>query len=113
MKRLVFITIIATIVLTGCNKLDIEKGTPKCVEHDIKDFNKNTSCSNGVNVKEYTFQGKTVYVFSPGTCGADMASGVIDSDCNSLGFLGGIAGNTKINGEEFSNATYIKTTWEK
>jgi len=42
-----------------------------------------------------------------------MTSEVADSDCNSLGLLGGIAGNTIINGEEFSNAKFIKTTWEK
>ncbi len=41
-----------------------------------------------------------------------MASEVIDSDCNSLGFLGGISGNTEINGEDFSNAIIQSTTWE-
>jgi hypothetical protein len=112
MKRIIFIIIIAIIAITGCNKLDIAKGTPKCIENKIKDFDK-TSCDNGANVKEYTFQNKTVYVFDPGTCGADMTSEVIDSDCNSMGFFGGIAGNTIINGQDFSNASYVKTTWEK
>jgi hypothetical protein len=42
-----------------------------------------------------------------------MTSEVYDSNCNSLGFLGGIAGNAKINGEEFSNATLVKTIWEE
>ncbi len=107
------ILLLAVLVLLSCNKLDLEKETPKCVENKIKNFDKEQSCDNGVNVKKYAFQGKTVYVFDPGTCGADMTSEVIDSDCNSLGFLGGISGNTKINGEEFSNATFEGIIWEK
>lgn len=117
MKTKYLIFIIFSIILSittflGCIKHDIEKGTPKCVVSKIKDFNKSSICDNP-NVKEYTFQGKTVYVFDPGTCGNDFSSEVIDSDCNSLGYLGGFNGNTKINGEEFSNAIFIKITWEK
>ncbi len=54
-----------------------------------------------------------MFTFDPGACGADFTVEVINSDCNSLGHLGGKMGNTKINGEEFSTATFIKTTWEK
>ncbi len=42
-------------VMVSCTKLNIEKGTPKCVEHKIKDLNQST-CNN-VKVEEYTFQG--------------------------------------------------------
>jgi len=42
-----------------------------------------------------------------------MTAEVMSSDCVSLGFLGGFIGNTKINGEEFSSATFIKTIWQK
>jgi len=113
MKRQILLILILTVIsFTSCQKLDIEKGTPECIENLIKDFDKEQSCDNGVNVKEYTFQGESVYVFDPGSCGADMISGVIDSECNSLGFLGGISGNTKINGEEFSNAIFVSITWE-
>lgn len=112
MKNYLFAMLFGALVLSSCNKLDIEKGTPKCIENKIKDFDKNQACQNGASVKKYTFQGKTVYVFDPGTCGADMAAEVIDSDCNSLGFLGGISGNTEINGENFSNAIFQSTTWE-
>jgi len=111
MKKLLFSIMIAITVI-GCTKTAIEKGTPNCIENKIVDFNK-SSCDKGANVKEYTFHGKSVYVFDPGTCGADMTSEVIDANCNSLGFLGGITGNTKINGEDFSNAKFVKLTWEK
>ncbi|HTO16508.1 MAG TPA: hypothetical protein VLZ83_12105 [Edaphocola sp.] len=111
MKKLSMLLLIAT-VFTSCNKLHIEEGTPKCVEKKIKNFNKSTTCSDS-KVDEYIFQGNTVYTFDPGNCGADMTTEVINSDCNSLGFLGGISGNTKINGVEFSTATFIKTTWKQ
>lgn len=116
MKRIttLILTLILTVIsLMSCQKLDIEKDTPKCIENLIKDFDKEQSCDTGVNVKKYTFQGTIVYVFDPGTCGADMTSEVIDFECNSIGFLGGISGNTVINGEDFSNAKFESTTWER
>ena len=63
------------------------------------------------NVKKYKFQGKTVYVFDQGTCGADFTSAVIDENCNILGYLGGFIGNTKIKNEEFSHAIMLKKVW--
>lgn len=56
----------------------------------------------------------TVYVFNIGnTCGADMSSDVIDAECNNLGYLGGFDGNWEINGEDFSNAIFVKTVWTR
>ena len=98
--------------LSSC-QLDIEPGTPGCIRAKIKEFSStNIPCETGKEVKKYDFQDMTVYVFEPGTCGSDMTSDVLDSDCNNLGFLGGIAGNTQINGEDFSSATFIETVWE-
>ena len=99
-------------MVSSCNRPDIEKGTPKCIKDKIKDFNKSSPCGNA-GVNEYSFQGNTVYAFGPGTCGADMTAEVMSSNCVSLGFLGGLTGNTKINGEEFSSAKFIKTIWKK
>lgn len=97
---------------SSCSRVDVEEGTPACVEKKIKDFSKSSSC-NDAHVDKYTFQGNTVYVFEEGLCGADFTTEVIDSDCNALGSLGGIAGITTINGEDFSNAILVKTIWEK
>ena len=112
-RYILLIIILIALCISGCQKLDIEKGTPECIENLIKDFNKEQSCDTGVNVTKYTFQGTTVYVFDPGTCGADMTAEVIDFDCNSIGFLGGITGNMEINGENFSNATFKSIVWER
>ena len=114
MKRQILLILVLTLIgLASCNKQKIKKNTPECVKNRIKDFDQTQTCDDGVNVKKYTFQGQTVYVFDPGTCGADMMSSVIDAECNSLGFLGGITGNTEINGEDFSNATFVSTTWKR
>ncbi len=111
MKKLSIILLFAFVIIS-CNKLEIEKGTPKSVKNKIKEFNKSSYCSNA-KVNEFTFQGNTVYAFDPGNCGADMMTEVVSSDCKSLGSLGGFSGNTIINGADFSAATFIKTTWKK
>lgn len=111
MKKL-SVLILFAFIMYGCNKAGTESVTPKCVEDKIKNFNTPSICKD-VKVDEYRFQGQTVYLFDSEICGADMASEVINSECITMGYLGGIIGNTKINGEEFSNATFIKTIWKK
>ena len=112
MKKILLLLVLIFALFMSCSKLDITKGTPKCVDTKIAAFNNATVCRDA-KVDEYTFQGGTVYVFDQGTCGADMTSAVIDADCNALGNLGGFSGNMNINGENFSNATYVKTVWNK
>ncbi len=92
----------------GCKK---ESQTPGCISSKIEEFKQTTSCNIGSSVKEYKFQSKRVFVFDPGTCGADLTSQVFDENCNSLGYLGGIAGNSKINGEDFNQAKFVRIVW--
>jgi hypothetical protein len=93
-------------LLTACSSM------PPCLNKEIGNFKSENQCVSA-KVDEYTFQGKTVYVFDPGTCGADMTSKVVDKNCKVLGHLGGFAGNTKINGESFSTAVLVKTVWKR
>ena len=65
------------------------------------------------SVEEYNFQDKLVYLISQGTCGADLETTVLDSNCQNIGMLGGFIGNTMINGEDFSNAVFIRVIWKK
>jgi hypothetical protein len=111
MKRILFISIITVISFLGCKKDNADLEIPFCIETKINEFSLE-ACDNGANVKEYLFQNKTVYVFDPGTCGADLTSEVIDAKCTTLGFLGGFAGNIVINGELFDNAVFAKTIRE-
>jgi hypothetical protein len=82
----------------------------QCINSKISAF-QNECCDQGARVDEYTFQQEQVFVFNMGTCGADFPSYVLTSNCDTLGFLGGIAGNTMINGEDFSNASWVGTVW--
>src|SRR5690606_34318158 len=98
MKTTIFVALIGILFFTSCSKKGIAKGTPKCIEKEIKTFENISDC-NDASVKQYEFQNKTVFVFEPGTCGADMSSTVMSETCSALGYLGGFAGNTEINGE--------------
>ena len=111
MKRILIISIFTVISLLGCKKDNDDSEIPICIETKINEFSLE-ACDNGANVKEYLFQNKTVYVFDPGTCGADMTSEVVDAECTTLGFLGGFLGNIVINGEVFDNAVFVKTIRE-
>jgi len=97
MRKVVVVAAILAVSFAGCkkNKLDITKCAPKCIEKKIGSFEKEQNCDDGLSVSKYTFQGESVYVFFPGTCGLDASSGVYDEDCNYLGGLGGIAGNVE------------------
>ena len=112
-SRFAIIFALAFLFLTfsNCQRLEIERGTPRCIKKKIRSFSFTSSC-NDPSVEAYTFQDQTVYVFGEGTCGADFSSEVLDESCNSLGFLGGFIGNTTINGESFSDAVFIETVWE-
>jgi len=110
-----FLVAISIFTLSACHSqkaAEKKSAAPSCVQKAIENFSKGT-CEKGLNVKEYTFQGKKVFVFDQSHCGNDMTSEVVDATCKSLGFLGGFVGNVKINGEDFSNAVFVKTLWEK
>lgn len=122
MKRVVVCLLVFSSVL-GCKKEDVssaeaenkstcsEVGTPACIEEKILSYEENAACDDP-SVNEYVFQGNTVFSFEPGTCGADMMAEVYDCECNLLGTLGGITGNTIINDEAFSNAVFVQVVWE-
>lgn len=110
--RISFIIFLFSVLFyTACEKNSSSVKEPVCLTNHINAFSK--TCCSDAKVHEYTFQNRTVYVFASGTCGADLTSEVMDSDCNTLGYLGGLTGNTKINGEDFSHAAYQNTVWEK
>ncbi len=110
MKFLLFFSTLFIVILTSCQPIKYKM--PTCIKNKIAEFELHC-CDKGANVKEYKFQGENVYVFDHGTCGADMTSQVFSEDCISLGYLGGITGNFKIQGEDFGNAEFKTTCWEK
>lgn len=112
MKNLSTLSLLSILFLSfSCSKNNRE--TPACILNQITTFDTTYDCDKA-KVDRYTFQGKDVYVFDPGVCAyADMASEVLNENCESIGFLGGLIGNTQINGEDFSNAHYEETIWTK
>lgn len=111
MKLPRFLIVIIVFLITFCTKP--ESRIPDCINDLIKNH---TSlmflCDTGASTSQYLFQGEYVYVFDPGTCGADMISPVYNSNCAYVGGLGGFTGNLIINGVRFDqNAKFIKTVW--
>ena len=54
-----------------------------------------------------------VFVLERFNNGADETTPVLNERCENMGFLVGLMGNTTINGEDFSNAVFVETVWEK
>ena len=100
----------------SCHNPDIASGVPKCIYKEISQ-NSNTEEWMVGSVKEYEFQGRTVYAFEPDTRRiADGATAIRDAQCNVLCSIGGFAGprNSQCNGGNFfKEAVYKRTIWEK
>ena len=111
MKKLAFLIVIYAFFSSGCEKNKYD--APGCIQDKIDDFKSTVVCDNGAYVGLYDFKGQEVYVFSEGYCGADLGATVYSQACLYLGYLGGISGNTFIQGVNFyDNAKYIKRLWE-
>lgn len=84
-----------------------------CINEKVNTFSQSSQiCDSTASVKHYTFQNMGVYLFDQGSCGNDFTTTVLNEQCDTLGYLGGIVGNTKINGVEFeSNATFNYVVW--
>jgi hypothetical protein len=108
MKKLAFL--FSLILLAGgCEKIS---ECPDSIRDKVKEFAKIEGCDDR-SVAEFLFQGEYVYVFSDGSCGADMGAAIYDENCDYLGSLGGFAGNLDINGVEFHElATFQRYVWK-
>ncbi|MFM7472789.1 MAG: DUF6970 domain-containing protein [Crocinitomicaceae bacterium] len=110
MKRLVYL--LTTSFFFCLSAFQCNKYTPSfCINSKVSSF-KNEACSSGASVKQYFFQNQDVYSFDPGQCGSDMTVTILSNNCDTLGFLGGLSGNSTINGEDFSNAQFREVVWE-
>jgi hypothetical protein len=109
----IIIPLLLIITFTYCQKVDFREETGDCLKHKIAEFeNGDYACDKGATVYRYKFQGRFVYVFNPGPCGADMISPVYDENCLEICGLGGIVGNMMCNGESFDKATDETLIWE-
>ncbi|MBK7818725.1 MAG: hypothetical protein IPJ60_15160 [Sphingobacteriaceae bacterium] len=106
MKANILIASLSILLLSSCGK---SKQDP-CFDSKKEEFKK-TCCSNSANIEEYTFQGKTVYVYEPGNCGADMTSEVRMKNVKPWDTLVALPGITRSTVKIFANAKFVKTVW--
>jgi hypothetical protein len=104
------------LLMTACCK-KVQENYPNipesnCIQQKIATFSQSSNiCDSIASVKSYTFMNEWVYVFDVGNCISDKAMPVLNSNCDTLGYLGGIQGNAYINGQSFSSAVYQSTLW--
>ena len=114
--KTVYLFIIASLLALSCKRPDIASNIPSCIYKEIAGNKGDPRWYTG-DVKEYLFQGKTVYAFNPDTkIIADGATIIKDKNCNTLCSLGGFGG-PKVNmcsGENFwEKAVLQRTIWVK
>ena len=109
MKSRIFFLLLLPVIYFGCEDNDTTPNLPKCIDAILESYQ--PACQDSTTVDEYTFQQQLVYLFDVSNCCCDYGSYVVSTSCDTLGFLGGIAGFTHINGEDFSNAVFERTVW--
>lgn len=108
--------LIALVLLIGLSfascKSD-DDSLPTCIDVKIEEFSAGIICGGeDANVKSYTFQEQLVYVFSAVNACVDGTADVVTEECDELGYLGGLIGNTEINGVNFyDEAIFIEVVW--
>jgi uncharacterized protein DUF6970 len=96
----------------SCEDTGPINNVPKCIGSLIEEQSPSCGEDYKIDVDEYHFQNKIVYVFEYADCCCDAQSPVLDSSCDTIGFLHGFVGNTEINGEDFyDNATFLRRVW--
>ena len=117
MKRLTLIPMLF-VAFIACNKkpappTEYGRCGVTCILNKISEFAQSDDiCDTTATVKLYHFQNQDVYLFDQGSCGNDLTIPVLNEDCDTLGYLGGIMGNSTINGQDFyANASYRYTVW--
>ena len=110
MKNSFWVILLLTGFIASCEDTDTIPNLPKCIDTKLTSYQ--PACQDSATVDEYTFQKQLVYLFDDSGCCCDFVSYVLSTSCDTLGFLGGIAGFTHINGEDFmANAVFQRTVW--
>ena len=108
-KSSLLTVLLITVLFFSCEEQDISE-IPDCLQEKVADFQRNPLCDDSA-ISSYYFQKGVVYTFCSGICISDGGCGVYNERCELLGSLGTIAGLSKINGEEFSNAVLLEVLW--
>jgi len=96
----------------GCEKENLPKDTPKCIENKINEISKGDVWNPPAKVYRYKYNGQIVYYFPPRCC--DIPSTLYDENCNIIcspdgGLTGGGDGKCS---DFFDSRTDEKLIWE-
>jgi hypothetical protein len=111
MKNTIWVIFIFTGFFTACEDTGPIYNVSKCINSKIQQYPPICSEEVETTVDEYYFQNELVYVFDYVNCCCDYQSYVLNTACDTLGYLHGFAGNYTINGEYFENAVFLRTVW--
>lgn len=97
---------------TGTNGETPIAGIPACIQQRIDSIKNEPRWNPPAEVNEYTYNGKTVYLFSSPCC--DFFNPVYGSDCNYIcAPNGGFTGKGDGKCEDFnSTAKHVKLVWK-
>ena len=108
----IFILLLISIAAVACNKEEVAKGTPKCIENKIADIAKGDVWNPPAKVYSYLYNEETVY-YIPARC-CDIPSTLYDENCDIVcspdgGLTGGGDGQCT---DFFDTRTEEKLIWE-
>ncbi len=97
----------------GENKSVIRDSIPVCLQKQIEAFGKEGAVNPPLQIDEYLFKGKRVFLFKMGCC--DQFNMLYDENCNGIcapsgGFVGTGDGRCK---DFDSTATHVKKIWTR
>ena len=111
MKYLLIVTLLAIAKTPACNK---EKLTaiPSCIQQKIDAAKAQPKANPPIEVAQYTYSGKTVYLISSGCC--DQYNVVYDKQCQYIcAPSGGLTGKGDRKCTDFAEkATFVRTVWK-
>lgn len=112
MIKLAIVYLLLFVAIASCNKNDLPKGTPKCIENEIKKLKNLEPQNPRASVWRYKFKGEIVYYFPSACC--DIPSKLYNSKCNLICSPdGGITGNGDGNCNDFNlTKTEEKLIWK-
>ena len=112
MKVLLLSFSILTLTTQQCTKKKEHASVPACIQNKIDSIKAQPKWNPPAEVWEYTYNGKTVYLFSADCC--DQYTSLYDEQCNLIcAPSGGITGKGDRKCEDFnSTAKQVKLVWK-
>ena len=112
MKVLLLLISLLMITAKECSKIKPSASLPACIQQKIDAIKKEPKWNPPAEVHEYSYNGKTVYLFSSPCC--DQYNVAYDTDCKTVcAPSGGMTGKGDQKCKDFKTAaTHIRLVWK-